>query len=77
LFVNGMTTVSAVAFLYSPDTQPASVAILNLDDAGQMGPAAAMATLVLATSSCACLLFACVSHVLLRRTQAWRTPYRH
>jgi ABC-type Fe3+ transport system, permease component len=50
LFVNGMTTVSAVAFLYSPDTQPASVAILNLDDAGQIGPAAAMATLVLVTA---------------------------
>ncbi|MCM3599099.1 ABC transporter permease subunit, partial [Metabacillus idriensis] len=76
LFVNGMTTVSAVAFLYSPDTQPASVAILNLDDAGQMGPAAAMATLVLATSSFACVLFACISHRLLRRTQAWRNPHR-
>jgi len=76
LFVNGMTTVSAVAFLYSPDTQPASVAILNLDDAGQMGPAAAMATLVLATSSFACVLFASISHRQLRRTQAWRNPHR-
>ncbi|WP_179402992.1 putative 2-aminoethylphosphonate ABC transporter permease subunit [Burkholderia guangdongensis] len=76
LFVNGMTTVSAVVFLYSPDTQPASVAILNLDDAGQIGPAAAMATLILATSSFACVLFACVSHGLLRRTQAWRQPNR-
>ncbi|MFL9866116.1 putative 2-aminoethylphosphonate ABC transporter permease subunit [Paraburkholderia fungorum] len=76
LFVNGMTTVSAVAFLYSPDTQPASVAILNLDDAGQIGPAAAMATLVLVTAAFACVLFACVSHGVLRRTQAWRTT-RH
>ena len=76
LFVNGMTTVSAVAFLYSPDTQPASVAILNLDDAGQIGPAAAMATLVLVTAACACLLFAGVSHGVLRRTQAWRTARR-
>ncbi|BDC43268.1 putative 2-aminoethylphosphonate ABC transporter permease subunit [Paraburkholderia terrae] len=76
LFVNGMTTVSAVAFLYSPDTQPASVAILNLDDAGQIGPAAAMATLVLVTAACACLLFAAVSHGVLRRTQAWRTTRR-
>jgi iron(III) transport system permease protein len=76
LFVNGMTTVSAVAFLYSPDTQPASVAILNLDDAGQIGPAAAMATLVLVTAAFACLLFAGVSHGVLRRTQAWRTSRR-
>jgi iron(III) transport system permease protein len=49
---------------------------LNLDDAGQIGPAAAMATLVLVTAAFACLLFACVSHGVLRRTQAWRTPRR-
>ena len=73
LFVNGMTTVSAVAFLYSPDTQPASVAILNLDDAGQIGPAAAMATLVLVTAAlrlrAVCLRIAW----RIARTQAWRT----
>ena len=45
LFVNAMTTVSAVMFLYSPDTVVASVAIVNLDEAGDIGAAAAMATL--------------------------------
>ena len=34
LFVNAMTTVSAVIFLYSPDTTLASIAVLNMDDAG-------------------------------------------
>ena len=29
LFVNAMTTVSAVVFLYSPDTALASVAVLK------------------------------------------------
>ncbi|MDH3919969.1 MAG: putative 2-aminoethylphosphonate ABC transporter permease subunit [Rhodospirillales bacterium] len=42
LFVNAMTTVSAVVFLYSPDTTLASVAVLNMDDAGDIAPAAAM-----------------------------------
>ena len=43
LFVNAMVTISAVVFLYAPDTQLASVAILNMDEAGEIGAAAAMA----------------------------------
>jgi iron(III) transport system permease protein len=34
-FVNAMTTISAVVFLYSPETKVASIAILNLDEAGE------------------------------------------
>ena len=55
-FVNAMTTISAVVFLYSPDTMLASIAILNLDEAGDIGPAAAMATLIVLTSSAASAL---------------------
>ena len=74
LFVNAMVTISAVVFLYAPDTQLAAVAILNLDEAGELGPAAAMATLIVAASTIVCLLYALVTRVLLTRTQAWRTP---
>ena len=38
LFINAMTTVSALVFLYSPETLPASVSILNLDEAGEPVP---------------------------------------
>ena len=38
LFINAMVTLSAVVFLYSPDTRLASVAIVNLDEAGEIGP---------------------------------------
>ena len=55
-----MVTISAVVFLYSPDTQLASVAILNLDEAGEIGAAAAMATLIVASSTIVCLLYALV-----------------
>ena len=48
LFVNAMTTISAVIFLYSPDTKLASIAILNMDEAGDTGAAAAMAMLIAA-----------------------------
>ncbi len=46
LFVNAMTTVSVVVFLYPADFKLASVAVLNMDDAGDMGPAAAMGMLI-------------------------------
>ncbi len=74
LFVNAMVTISAVVFLYSPDTRLAAVTILNLDEAGEIGPAAAMATLIVASSTVVCLLYALVTRVLLTRTQAWRKP---
>jgi iron(III) transport system permease protein len=72
LFVNAMTTVSAVVFLYSPQTTLASVAIVNLDEAGDIGAAAAMATLVVATSATVCVIYYFLQVWLDRRTQAWR-----
>jgi iron(III) transport system permease protein len=72
LFVNAMTTVSAVVFLYSPRTTLASVAIVNLDEAGDIGAAAAMASLVVATSAVVCVGYYFVQVWLDRRTQAWR-----
>jgi iron(III) transport system permease protein len=71
-FVNAMTTISAVVFLYSPETKVASIAILNLDEAGETGAAAAMAILIAAASAVATFLFWLVSLWINRRTQAWR-----
>jgi len=76
LFVNGMVTISAAVFLYAPDTRVASVAILNMDEAGEIGAAAGMATLIVASSTAVCVLYAIVTRVLLRRTQAWRAAAR-
>ncbi|MEX2517857.1 MAG: putative 2-aminoethylphosphonate ABC transporter permease subunit [Paracoccaceae bacterium] len=73
LFVNAMTTVSAVVFLYSPQTALASVAVLNMDDAGDVAPAAAMGMMIFYTNLGARMLHAFTSKVILKRTQAWRT----
>ena len=73
-FINAMTTISAVVFLYSPETKVASIAILNLDEAGEIGAAAAMAVLIAAASTVATLLFMALSWVVDRRTQAWKQP---
>lgn len=72
LFVNAMTTVSAVVFLYTSDTRLASVAVLHLDEAGYFASAAAMAVLIFFTSLVVKLLHAVISHLLLTRAQRWR-----
>lgn len=72
LFVNAMTTVSAVVFLYSPSTTLASVAVLNMDDAGDIAPAAAMAMMIVYTSAAVRLVHALVTRGITRRLQAWR-----
>jgi iron(III) transport system permease protein len=73
-FINAMTTISAVVFLYSPETKVASIAILNLDEAGEIGAAAAMAVLIAAANAVATLLFMALSWWVDRRTQAWKQP---
>lgn len=72
LFVNALNTVSAVVFLYSTDTMLASVAVLNMDDAGDIAPAAAMGVLLMLTCFGVKLLHWLLSRFLLARTQAWR-----
>ncbi|RFC69395.1 MULTISPECIES: putative 2-aminoethylphosphonate ABC transporter permease subunit [Mesorhizobium] len=72
LFVNAMTTVSAVVFLYSTQTQLASVAVLNMDDAGDIAPAAAMGMMIFYTNVFARLVHGVISRFLLVRTQTWR-----
>jgi iron(III) transport system permease protein len=72
LFVNAMTTVSAVVFLYGPDTTLASVAVLNMDDAGDIAPAAAMGMMIFYTNAVARLVHGLLTRGIHARTQAWR-----
>jgi iron(III) transport system permease protein len=71
-FINAMTTISAVVFLYSPESKLASVAILNFDEAGEIGAAAAMAVLIAAASLVVCIAYLGIGWLVERRTQAWR-----
>jgi len=70
-FVNAMTTVSAVIFLRGTDT-PAAVAIVQMEEAGRIEAAAAMAALIVATSAGVKILHVLLARLLDRRTQAWR-----
>ena len=73
-FINAMTTISAVVFLYSPETKVAAIAILNLDEAGEIGAAAACALMIAAANTVATFLFMGLSWWIDRSTQAWKQP---
>lgn len=72
LFINAMTTISAVIFIYSPETELAAVAILNLDDAGDVGGATAMAVIITTLSVTALIFFSLLEKIVLQKTQRWR-----
>ena len=76
LFVNAMTTVSAVIFLYSTNSKLASIAVVNMDEAGFTAAAAAMAVTIVATSAAVKLLHLALDALLARTTHAWRRRTR-
>lgn len=71
-FVNAMTTVSAVIFLYSADTKLMSINAINTDDAGNTASACAMGMVIVATSAVLKGLHSLLVRRLHKRTQAWR-----
>lgn len=71
-FVNAMTTVSAVVFLYSSETKLMSIAALNTDDAGNTAQACAMGMTIVVTSAVVKGLEVVIAQGLRRRSQAWR-----
>ncbi len=73
LFLNAMTTVSAMIFLYSSTTKVASVAAIHMDEMGEVASAAAMAMLIVYACITVRLLHLLATRGLLRRLQAWRT----
>ncbi len=76
MFLNAMTTVSALIFLYSTNTKLASIAVVNMDEAGFTAAAAAMAMTIVITSAALKLTHLAVAGLLARKTQAWRRRTR-
>ncbi|MEE4356903.1 MAG: putative 2-aminoethylphosphonate ABC transporter permease subunit, partial [Desulfococcaceae bacterium] len=70
-FVNSMATVSAVIFLYSADIPLASVAVANMDDAGDIAPACAMSVLIVLTNVIVRILYGILTKGVHKKTQAW------
>ena len=71
-FVNAMTTVSAVVFIYSFNTHLASVAVLNMDDQGDIAAAAAMGMMIFYTNVSVRVAYVLLTKKILVKFQAWR-----
>lgn len=72
VFVNALTTVSAVIFLYGADTKLASIAIVHMDEAGAMASAAGMASIIMFTAIAVKLTHAGLDRLVFGRLQHWR-----
>ncbi len=72
MFVNALTTVSAVIFLYGASNKLASISIVHMDEAGATAAAAAMATLIVLTALAAKLLHLLLDRLVFGKLQAWR-----
>jgi iron(III) transport system permease protein len=72
VFVNALTTVSAVIFLYGADTKLASIAIVHMDEAGAVAPAAGMAAVIMATAIAVKLAHLALDRMVFGRLQRWR-----
>lgn len=72
MFVNALTTVSAVIFLYGSSTKLAAIAIVHMDEAGATAAAAGMATMIVITALGAKLLQLALDRFVFGKLQSWR-----
>lgn len=72
-FVNSMVTVSAVVFLYTAKSKPASIAILNMDDNGDYAAAAAMSILIFLINIAVRTLYEVVNSAMHKKLDKWKT----
>lgn len=72
MFVNALTTVSALIFLYRADIKVGSIAMIHMDEAGQIASAAGMATCIMMTAIVVRGLHILATHIWSRRANAWR-----
>ncbi len=72
LFINAMTTVSAIVFLYFPHTMTASIMMLFQDDNGFLESALAVGLMIFLTSASVRVLHWLLTRGIMRSTQAWR-----
>lgn len=71
-FVNSMVTVSAVVFLYTAQSKPVAIAILNMDDNGDYAAAAAMSILIFLINVAVRTIYEFVNAALVKRLNRWK-----
>ncbi|MCL1894090.1 MAG: putative 2-aminoethylphosphonate ABC transporter permease subunit [Holophagaceae bacterium] len=67
LFVNAMVTISAVIFLYPAQFKLAAIAIVNMEDAGDIAPAAAISVLIILTNVIVRVLYELINKKIMNK----------
>jgi iron(III) transport system permease protein len=70
-FVNAMTTVSALIFLFTAQTRPAAIAVINLVEGSRIGQASAFAVVIMVLSMTATAVQLTLRFLVIR-AQGWR-----
>lgn len=71
-FINSMVTISAVIFLYSADFKLAAISIVNMDDAGDIAPAAAMSVLIVLTNIFVRIAYEWLTRKVRKQSAVWQ-----
>ncbi|MCZ8036359.1 MAG: putative 2-aminoethylphosphonate ABC transporter permease subunit [Novosphingobium sp.] len=71
-FLAAMASVSVLIFIYAPDSRVASVAVVNINDAGFTAAAAAMASCIVIACAIFKIAHGLLSYLVLRSAMAWR-----
>ncbi|MBP2000339.1 iron(III) transport system permease protein [Paenibacillus shirakamiensis] len=71
-FINSMVTVSAVMFLYAADLKLAPISIVNMEDAGDIAPAAAMSLLIVLTNMAVRMIYELATRQIRKKSSAWQ-----
>lgn len=66
-FVNSMVTISALVFLYTSSLNLLSIAVINLDDTGEIAKASAMSIVILLTNVIIKIIYQIILKILQKR----------
>lgn len=66
-FVNSMVTISALVFLYTSNLSLLSIAVINLDDTGEIAKASAMSIIILLTNVIIKIIYQIILNFLQKR----------
>lgn len=73
-FLNSMTTISALVFLYSPQSKPAALSLVSMEDNGDFESAAAMSLIIFACNVGMRIIYEIVNRTVVKRMNRWKNP---
>ena len=73
LFLNSMTTISALVFLYSPQSKPAALSLVSMEDNGDFESAAAMSLIIFVCNVGMRIIYEIANRTLVKRMNRWKS----